>query len=239
LTLFVTIVIGLIGVRVTLAASELAGAGGGGKGLSAALVLNSSLEVPQEFIGKVDLTVEGSKTGVVSLIDVVLENTGDEEILPEDYVRPVAFFVQDDAEIVSAEILEETPVGINASIEKISGNTVIMSRFLVNPSDSVKARLIVVGNESGSLEVDWRIARVADVILVDRTKVETKDLKGGFLDSLGERIAFAFLAYLVLAFSIAYIVQPTLNRGIKSGGASEANGQAVDEEGHEVDSTVP
>ena len=51
LTLFVTIVIGLIGVRVTLAASKLAGAGGGGKGLSAALVLNSSLEVPQEFIG--------------------------------------------------------------------------------------------------------------------------------------------------------------------------------------------
>jgi hypothetical protein len=94
--------------------------------------------------------------------EVVIEviNSGNREIVPEDYTRPLTFDFGGEAKVLVSEILYEEPARIGASVEKGS-NTATLTPVLLNGGDRVGLRMLV--SKARRIRWDGRIKGVKKI----------------------------------------------------------------------------
>ena len=89
-------------------------------------------------------TVEigGRKFHASDVYNVVVEvlDSGNTDIEEDQYQRPLSFIFDQDAQILSAEVLYEEPSEINASLSN-TDNTVTLNPVLLNAGDIELARI--------------------------------------------------------------------------------------------------
>ncbi|MBD3309538.1 hypothetical protein GF348_24375 [candidate division KSB3 bacterium] len=164
------------------------------KALQVVILANTSLvEVKQDMAEKITVSYEGKTISNLSVVQLKIENTGNQPIRREDYERPIHIVFALEAEIVEAEIVESNPPNIEMNLEmpqddddlsaslhpdhqgqkddeEQTPNAAILSPTLLNPGDRVILRFLVINLETGGdtppFLVDARVVGVKDVQLV-------------------------------------------------------------------------
>jgi hypothetical protein len=95
---------------------------------------------------KATIELDGSKWRAAEVLEVVVEviNSGNKEIVAEDYMRSLTFDFGEKAQVLLAEILYEEPNGIGASVKK-GPNKVTLVPVLLNARDRIGLRMLVSG----------------------------------------------------------------------------------------------
>lgn len=130
--------------------------------LSWKIISNAPLvKISSEIRGNLQVLFEGNLVENIQLIIVRIINTGNVSIKSGDYEHPINFTFDENAQILSAEIIETIPNNIEVSVN-IEENRVFMSPTLLNKGDSVTIKTLVNQFENHIL-VDGRIVGVKDI----------------------------------------------------------------------------
>jgi hypothetical protein len=107
----------------------------------------------------------GNAIKIVRFVTVELKHVGDQEIKPEDYLRPITFTFSKTSSITKAGIIyTNTDANVRSSEMKIvfSGNIAVLNKVLVNPGDKYNIAFCVSEQTENSGElpfaIDTRIA---------------------------------------------------------------------------------
>jgi hypothetical protein len=133
------------------------------------LASTSLVEVEQSILNDIEMLYKGQPIANLTLVQVRVDNSGNEVIREEDYARPVRFSFPPQAEIVEAAILESSPPNIGMTVQT-DQNTATLSPVLLNEEDRVIIRFLLVNmptnGDAQPFEVDARIAGVKDISVV-------------------------------------------------------------------------
>lgn len=114
-------------------------------------------------------TYAGQEVRNISLLDVKLENTGNEAIPPVNFEKPIKFLFPEGARVLSVTSIDSIPenLGIQATPLK---NEVTISPILLNSSDRAVIRFVVsdmpVNPARMPFTVDARILHVKSILVV-------------------------------------------------------------------------
>jgi hypothetical protein len=98
------------------------------------------------------------------LYQIRLENTGNQPILPSDYIRPIVFSIAPPNEIADVSIVDLEPPSVDIKISKTSQYQAELTPALLNVGDSVTVRLAIVTKHSeDALNDIWIGGRIVDV----------------------------------------------------------------------------
>lgn len=100
------------------------------------------LTVREELEGKLQVLYEGEPAKSLSLLVLKLWNSGNQPILATDYERPISFGTGEASRLLTADVTEAEPLGLQVDYE-ISGNKLVLKPMLLNPGDSVTLKLLV------------------------------------------------------------------------------------------------
>lgn len=134
------------------------------KALSVEVVSETPLlTVQDEAAGRLQIAFEGKPVQDVILSIIKVSNTGDVPILVTDFQRPLTLSFGQNAEVLSAEVVEMTPPNIGASAKAVS-NIVELSPVLLNSGDTATLKILLTKYEN-NVTVDARIVGVGQVVL--------------------------------------------------------------------------
>ena len=170
------------------------------RGLRVVLLANSSLvEVEPTVAEEIRVYYQDKEVSNLSLVQVLIENTGTEEIVEEDYARPISFQFGGESQIVEATLDSNPPnIGVTAHAE---GNTAILSRALLNQDDRVTVRFLVinmpVADNMWPFQVDARIAGIERIRQVDALAEKAPGETGSSAYTVPAWWAFVLLSLLI------------------------------------------
>ncbi len=95
---------------------------------------------------RMEVFFDGAPVRDGALAEVTLLNSGTVEILGADFVEPARFSFGEKARILYAEVIESDPANLGASVQIDSGK-VILNPLLLNPTESLRLRVIGTGIE--------------------------------------------------------------------------------------------
>lgn len=146
--------------------------------------LNSKYsEVPKSIeLDTMELTTD-------EMFEVVVDvrNAGNQDIEPAHFERSLTLRFGEQARVVFAEVIEEEPYGIGASVE-MHPDRVVLAPVLLNTGDLVSLYLTVY--RYNDIQVDGRIVGVKRV---QRSSMWKKLKRGALLDSVGMLVAIGLL----------------------------------------------
>lgn len=126
----------------------------------------SLVKITEGFTEEVKVIYAGRETENVTLIEIKLENAGNQSIPAASFDRPLRFLFPKDVEILKATQIEAVPSNLQLQINVIK-NEVAISPTLLNPQDRVTIRFVAMNLPSdltGSpFEVDARILGIKDI----------------------------------------------------------------------------
>lgn len=142
------------------------------------LASTSLVEVEQSITEDIKVLYKDQPIANLSLVQVKVENSGNQAIREEDYAQPIKFVFPSQAEIVEAVVLESSPPNIGITVQ-MEQNTAILSPVLLNEEDQVIIRLLVVNvptnYDEQPFEVNARIAEVKDIHVVSAIEGREKE----------------------------------------------------------------
>lgn len=161
---FVSLLVAIIGVAISLIVYFLQR---DLKSLDVKVLSATSLiEVSDTIKDKIQVSFENKAVYNLSVFDVRIRNSGNQPILPSDFIEPLAFVFSNDAGIVEADIIESNPSNVGMKIN-IAQNKVLFSKSLLNEGDEITIRIFTINNafDSGTLPftVDGRIIGVKQI----------------------------------------------------------------------------
>lgn len=111
------------------------------------------------------------------LVDVKLENTGNQPVKSAEYESSLDFVFPDKTEVLSAETLETRPLTIKPKMSA-TDNRAQLQPLLLNPTDRMTFRFMV-NDPTNSFSrtnyiVDARIANITDIIPIDAVDTISK-----------------------------------------------------------------
>lgn len=164
------------------------------KALSYQIITQTPLLTVKEEIGKdVQILYKEKLVQQVHLIEVKIINSGNIPIEEDHYERPIGLNFGEEAQILTAEVVETNPDSLHASID-VQGGKVVLVPTLLNQGDSVKIKTLIskFGNQ---IAVDGRIIGVKNIREV------TEGLVKFYMTAiLGMGLTFIGLAgYLIIA----------------------------------------
>jgi hypothetical protein len=140
------------------------------KALSYTIISQSSLlNFNEEVKGDLKIMFKGRIVSDVSLIIFKIFNSGKLPILSGDFERPMAFDFGNQAEILSAEVIEVTPKNLQALV-RTEEKKIILEPLLLNSGDSMKLKVLLTGFNN-CLNLNARIAGVPEISIVNRTEL--------------------------------------------------------------------
>lgn len=172
--------------------------------LTVTLLVDTPLVSVASEAGALDeLTVlyKGEQASSVRIVQIKIENTGNQEIRPEDFITPLRYIFEEGATIVDAEVLETVPKNLGLNVDWVE-NEAITPALLLNPRDRAVVRFVVVygnvevGREEDlatSFVVDARVAGISNVRLVG-VLAET----GGMIGQMNASVYLLLIATLLL-----------------------------------------
>jgi len=132
------------------------------KKLSYEIISNTQLlGVKDEIQGKVQLLYEGKDVKNVHLLTIRFLNNGNQPISSADYERPLSIAINQDAKILTHEIINEEPNNIGTTVS-MEDNKLIFSPVLLNSKDSFELKALVSDLE-GQPKIDGRINGVKSI----------------------------------------------------------------------------
>jgi hypothetical protein len=113
------------------------------KSLSYRIVSKTKLLSVDEAIGgRVQILLDGEPAANLGLVLIDVENTGNEPIRSEDFVRPLVFLFPARAAVISAEITKAKPSNLGATVS-FDSSSVTLAPTLMNPADSVSLKVLL------------------------------------------------------------------------------------------------
>lgn len=132
------------------------------KALSYEIISRTPLLNPQEKDKRnLQILFDNNQVQDVDIIEVEIFNSGNEEIRPNDYERPISVNFDKNTQILTAEVAKVNPLNLKPSV-KIEGISVILEPLLLNKKDSIKLKMLV-SKCSNNPTVSARIAGVKEI----------------------------------------------------------------------------
>jgi hypothetical protein len=127
------------------------------------------IDIRPEAAGDITILYKNQPVDNAILLQIRLENSGNQPILPADYVKPVTFSFASAGEIADASITDLEPSNMGLVISRTSKYQAELAPILLNPSDSANIRFAILADGSetvvNNLQIDGRIVGVKEVKL--------------------------------------------------------------------------
>ncbi|WP_201591590.1 hypothetical protein [Psychrobacter sp. Pi2-51] len=132
------------------------------KRLAYEVVSNTQLVgVKSEVQNKIKIYYENKLVENVHLVSIRIINSGNQPISIDDFARPISIQLGSSTNILTCEVLEQSPKDLDISILKMQ-NSVEIQPLLLNPNDSFNLN-ILLSDYREELEVSARVKGVAKV----------------------------------------------------------------------------
>ncbi|MBK7894687.1 MAG: hypothetical protein IPJ90_07325 [Anaerolineaceae bacterium] len=130
------------------------------------LATTALVEIEESAAEDIEIYYKGSPANDIVLMQIKLENTGNQPIRPEDYSSPIKIIYPVDAQVVEARILETEPDNINVKLDQ-EKNEIQLSPELLNAGDRIILR-VLVSNLSSSNSIPFEVqARIANIRTIE------------------------------------------------------------------------
>jgi hypothetical protein len=106
---------------------------------------------------RVQILFDDKPVTAVRLVMLTVNNSGNEPIRAEDFERALRFSWAEPARILTADVVEVSPEGLQPTI-KASANEIVLEPLLLNPGDWFCVKTLI--NQVGKLSVEGRIVGV-------------------------------------------------------------------------------
>jgi hypothetical protein len=123
--------------------------------------LTPLLSVKEEVRDRVQISFDGKKVSDAHMLIVKVRNSGNVPVLPSDYERSIQFGFGGQTQVMSAEMVETNPSGIDADVSVLS-NSVTLRPVLLNAGDAITVR-VLLAQYDGSFDVTGRIVGVREI----------------------------------------------------------------------------
>lgn len=167
--------------------------------LSWKIVSNTPLvKISSEIRGNLQVLFEGNPAKDIQLIIVRIINTGNVSIKSGDYEHPIKLNFDENAQILTTEVIETIPNNIKASAN-IEENRVFISPTLLNKGDSITIKTLV-NQFNNHISVDGRIVGVKDIKKIAEidTKKQLKELLIGVLTGMILTLIAILISYFII-----------------------------------------
>ena len=171
--------------------------------LSWKIISNAPLvKINSEIKGDLQVLFKGNPVENIQIVIIRIINTGNVPIKSGDYEYPINLNFDDNAQILTAEIIETIPNNIEA-YTNIDENIVFISPTLLNKGDSVTIKTLV-NQFDNHISVDGRIVGVKDIqklAEIDAKEQLKEMLIGvltGFISFIFAYIIFRLIKYLAI-----------------------------------------
>lgn len=136
------------------------------KALSYEVISSSNiLDIPNDFKDKLEIYYEAKPIQQLYLIIIKIINTGNTPITLSDYHKPISIGFGNKAEVLSFEVLKQTPSNLGAVIKNIQPSSVeyqvLVEPMLLNVNDSFTIKTLIT--KFKSINFDVRIAGVKSI----------------------------------------------------------------------------
>jgi hypothetical protein len=122
------------------------------------------------------------------LLQISIENTGNQPVLESDYVNPITFISTQAGEIADASITDMTPSNIDLKINKIASDKAVLAPVLLNPGDKATIRFALLANNSDDvlhgMRIDGRIVGISNIELTLPSTDEPNKLLVAFVSAI-------------------------------------------------------
>ncbi len=135
----------------------------------------------------------------VRVVVVELKNSSGRHIDRSHYARPITVGFGEGARILGAEVVEEAPSGIGATLRELSDHTperVALAPVLINDGNMVLLEAVVADSEQGEIEVDGRMVGIDGISEQRRSAVQKTVLA----------VANGVVALAAVSFGSLYLV---------------------------------
>ncbi len=154
LSVLVAIFFGIVTISLTLKFRKI-------KKFSLIEVSNIKLVDTHHLENKIKILHEEKEVDNVYLLILKLINDGNKAIPKTDYEREVIISLNNDAEILSAEVINKTPNNIDAELENIIDNKIRFKPLLLNSKQSFSIKMWITSETTPIIaEIDDRIEDV-------------------------------------------------------------------------------
>ncbi len=145
------------------------------KGITYEVIANTQvLNLEENTINGVQVMFGTRHVNDARLVVLRVQNSGDEPILPTDYINPIKFVFGKNAEVLEAEVVKMNPRNVRASIT-YALNAVTLTPVLLNIKDSIEVKVLLTKYNDAQIEVLGRIVGIKRIL-----KYESNDRKGLF-----------------------------------------------------------
>jgi hypothetical protein len=164
----------------------------------------SVLDIEDSIKSKVQVTFESKPVQDLYLVVIKFINSGNTPIHPNDYYQPITIAFDGTAEILSVEILDQSPKNLGV-ITSHTSQSVEIPKILLNQKDCFNLKVLVTNFQH--LSVDGRIAGVKTIQERDNSTLETN---GEIMITLTAIIITAFSGVVVssLPFTTFLLSKP-------------------------------
>ncbi|MGH7648121.1 MAG: hypothetical protein ACREND_08380, partial [Gemmatimonadaceae bacterium] len=165
--------------------------------------------VNAQFSRQVQILFDGQPVSSACLVEVSLENTGNEEVHSRDFERPLRFSFEKGSRILTSKVSAVRPAALRPDLRRSETGTTDaeLQPLVLNARDQIDFQFLVDGD--GDVKVD---ARIAGVTTVDRDygtgdpgQMSLSETLASFLIFLGP-----FLGVMAL---VQYVILPGQERG--------------------------
>lgn len=169
------------------------------------LVTNTPLfRVQEEAKDQIKVYLNEKPVERVSIIMVKLCNTGDQAIMPSDFVSPIKFVFGAKSEILDVQVMETNPSSLMVLLKKAE-REVEIEPILLNSKDSILLKFIV--NDMSRVDL---VARIVNIPSIERVNVNHGNNARPLLTSLPTLwksmvITSFIVSLLIMAFVISLI----------------------------------
>lgn len=130
----------------------------------------SLVEVRPEIAADIEIRYRGHSVANAAVLQVRIENTGNQPIQEADYSRPLRFSFPSEHELADVAVAGSEPSNLGMQVAKSGKAQAEVSRTLLNPQDSAILRFITISQSKKSVldgfSVDGRIVGVKEIKIV-------------------------------------------------------------------------
>jgi hypothetical protein len=141
----------------------------------------SLVDVKPEAIQDIQVLYKEEPVNKVFLLQIHIVNSGNQPISEADYSRPLSFNFPTQYKLADVAVTSSSPANIGMIISKLSEQSAVANKTLLNPNDSVSVSFILIGDNNDDLisdfNIDGRIFGVKEIKLISPSEQPAKDPK--------------------------------------------------------------
>lgn len=195
-----TVIVGVISIILVLKERNK-------KALSYELVSHTSLvSVKKEVKDKLSIAYEGKPISQLTLNLIRLINSGNTPITTSDFVRPPTILFDESSEIISAEVSDKKPTGLEATVT-YNSTQVTINPTLLNSGDSLEIKILSSG-QGNITSVNGRIVGVREIanFAGHKSLYLVTAIGGLLLAMIGELLGVTVLPLGWLLFGLGFVI---------------------------------